>query len=96
MISQRETLNSWERPGMEIPPTVRAVFACAVYDFGRKSLETPSIRSVLQKQYLTESFFVEAVLAVYEYNEWSLPADLKKKFRKVFREKGQSSPSQEI
>lgn len=93
MTTQRATLNSWERPGMEIPPTVRAVFACAVYDFGRSGIESETIRATLQKQYLTEAFFVEAVLAVYEYNEWSLPADVKKKFRKVFRDKGSNLPA---
>lgn len=72
---------------MEIPPTVRAVFACAVHDFGRIGLDTEVVRSSLQKQYLSEAFFMEAVMAVYEYNDWSVSADLRKKFRKVFRDR---------
>jgi hypothetical protein len=84
-MTKQSSLNSWERPGMEIPPMVRAVFACAVYDFGRSDLDTEAIRKALQQQYISESFFMEAVTAVYECNEWPVSADVRKKFRKVFR-----------
>ena len=80
-------MNSWERPGMEIPPTVKRAFACAVYDFGRGEALTYEGKQVLETQYFTEGFFFEAVEAVYEFNDWKLTPELRKKFRKVFRDR---------
>ena len=80
-------LNSWERPGMEVPPTVKRAFACAVYDLSRGEGLTSEGRQVLETQYFTEGFYFEAVEAVFEFNDWKLTADQRKVFRKVFRDR---------
>lgn len=80
-------MNSWERAGMEIPPTVKRSFACAVYDLCQGREITPESQLVLETQYFTEAFYFEAVEAIFEFNDWTLTVETRKTFRKIFRER---------
>jgi len=74
-----------ERPGLEIPETVRIEFACAVYDAMRQATPSEAAINVLTKQYMTEGFFMEGVEAVFIFNEWAYSPTHRKMFRNIFR-----------
>ena len=80
-------MSNWERDGMEIPPTVRASVACAVFDVTNGVELNQDLAKILETQYFTEGWYLEAIEAVFEFNDWKLSVDLKKKFKKIFKDR---------
>lgn len=70
----------WECPQM---------IAEAVYDV-RNRKDTPLTHKILQEKYALIDFFMDAVGAVFETNEWTFTIDERKQFRKIFRSKPDS------
>lgn len=77
---------SWERPGLNIPESVKSTFACAVWDFRNGELPE-SARRLLETTYYHEVNFMEAVEETYKANYWPFDRSAKTKFRSLFRER---------
>jgi hypothetical protein len=74
------------RPGLEVPDGYSAEFARALYDH-RMGNTYPSVISEIRNRFGTERYFLEAVEAVYEQNEWKLDIKTKRSLKKLFSEK---------
>lgn len=72
------------RPGLLISDSYSAIFAKAVYDHRVGRLTSDTIRE-LRTRYGTELYFMEAVEAIYEYNDWSLGIKTKRDLKKIFK-----------
>ena len=77
---------SWERPGLNIPESVKSMFACAVWDFRNDKLP-PEGQRILETTYYHEANFMEAVEEIYKANFWPFDRPVKTKFRALFRER---------
>ena len=72
------------RPGLEVPDGYSAEFTRAIYDHRMSALTQTGIRE-LRTRFGTEKFFVEAVEAIYEQNEWKLDIKTKRDLKKIFK-----------
>jgi len=76
--------NDQNRPGFLIPDSYSAIFARAIYDHRAGMVTADTIRE-LRTRYGTERYFMEAVEAIYEHNDWALGIKTKRDLKKIFK-----------
>lgn len=72
------------RPGLEVPDGYSQEFTRAIYDHRMGNVSIGVIKE-LRTRFGTEKFFVEAVEAVYEQNEWKLDIKTKRDLKRIFK-----------
>jgi hypothetical protein len=72
------------RPGLLIPDDYSAIFARSIYDHREGHVSVETLKE-LRTRYGTERYFMEAVEAIYEHNDWKLGIKTKRDLKKIFK-----------
>jgi hypothetical protein len=70
---------------LEIPDGYSPDFAKALYEYRMGNI-THSVLREIKQRFGTERFFVEAVEAIYQTNEWKLDIKTKRDLKRIFKE----------
>ena len=71
------------RPGLTVPDGYSGEFTKALYDHRMGNVTASTIREI-RTRFGTEKFFIEALEAVYQENEWKLDIKTKRELKKIF------------
>lgn len=72
------------RPGLSVPDGYSPEFTRAIYDH-RMGHVSPTVIKEIRTRFGTEKYFVEAIEAIYEQNDWKLEIKLKRDLKKIFK-----------
>ena len=73
------------RPGLEVPDGYSTEFTRALYGHRMGHVHSAVINEI-KNRFGTERYFLEAVEAVYEQNNWKLDIKTKRTLKKIFNE----------